>query len=261
MTQGPITRSTTPNLLGQPDNKLFKKDAYDAVIWQKGYFVILEQAVACPCRGKSGEAKPTCQNCMGYGWVFINPIQTKAIITSINYNTKFKEWSPELIGTISVTFRDIEKLSFLDKVTLRDRTSVISEVKPVINNGEIKFIFCSYKVKTINFILVFSGDNNKLIKLTADDFEVSQTNNFVVIIKDSAPLPLDFNGVVSIDYEFNPSYNIVDIPHDIRASFISNNKGQLEEIVLPVQGVARRSHIILGEPSNYAGNNLLNNNV
>ena len=261
MTQGPITRATPPSFLGQPDNKLFRKNDFDAVIFQKGYKIILEQSVACPCRGESGEARPTCQNCMGYGWIFINPTETMAILTSLNATTKYQQWSPELIGTINVTVRDIERLSFLDKITLKDRTSVMSEVRPVLENEGDRFIFCSYKVKKVNFLFVFSDDNNKLISLTSDDFEVMQSNNFVVKIKEHVVFPLNFNDVVSIDYEYNPSYVIVDIPHDIRASFNTNNKGQFEEIILPVQGVARKSHIVLGEPSNYLGNNLINNSL
>ena len=256
-----IKRATPPSFLGQPDNKLFRKNDFDAAIFQKGYNIILEQSIACPCRGKSGEARPTCQNCMGYGWIFINPKETKAILTSLNATTKYQQWSPELIGTINITVRDIERLSFLDKITLRDRTSVMSEVRPIIESEGERFIFCSYKVKKVNFIFIFNGDTNKLINITPDDFEVVQNNNFVIKIKDSVNLPVNFNDVISVDYEYNPSYVVVDIPHDIRASFITNNKGQFEEIILPVQGVARKSHIVLGEPSNYLGNNLIDNSL
>lgn len=256
-----LSRAIPPSFINQPDNKLFRKNDFDAVIFQKGYSIILEQAVACPCRGRSGESRPNCQNCMGIGWIFMNPLQTKAILTSINYNTKYKEWSPELTGTISVTLRDIEKISFFDKITLVDGMSTISEVKPLVQLTEDRFIFCSYKVEKINFLLVFISENQKLMKLTEDDFEIVETNKFIIKIKDSVVLPPNFNGGISVDYDFHPSYNIIDIPHDIRASFIVNHKGQFEEIVLPVQGVARRSHIILGESTNYSGDNLLDNNV
>ena len=259
MTEKIIIRSTPPNLLGQPDNKLFRKPDFEALIFQKGYRIIHEQAIACPCRGKSGEARPTCQNCLGYGYAYINPVETKGILTSLNHTTKYQQWSPELVGTINVTVRDSERLSILDKITLKDRTSVMTEVRPMIQTETERFIFCSYPVQKVNFLFVFSNDTSKLVKLTAGDFEVVQGNNFIIKLSNSFVLPVGFNGAISIDYEYHPSYVIVDIPHDIRATFIYNQKGQLTETVMPVQGVARKTHIVLGEPTNRAGTNLLNN--
>jgi hypothetical protein len=256
-----IRTATPPNLIGQPDNKLFRKNDFDSIIFQKGYDLIIEQAVACPCRGKSGEAKPTCQNCLGTGWVFLNPVKTKGVLSSINYNTKYKEWSPELVGTASLTVREEERLSFMDKVTFEDRTSVLSEVRPVIQSETKKFIFCSYKVRRVKFLFVFSTDNSKLINIPADKFNIVQGNNFVVEISNSFVFPVNFNGVISIDYEHEVSYNVIDIPHDFRSTFTKNNKGQQVEDLLPMQAIIRRSHFVLGEPTNYSGNNLINNDL
>lgn len=260
MTLKNIRTDTPPNLVGQPDNKLFRVNDFDSIIFQKGYDVILEQALLCPCAGRSGSAKPSCLNCLGYGWIFINPLSTKAIISSINFSTKYKDWSAELIGTISVTVRDEQRLSFMDKITFKTRSSILSEIRPVIISGENRFIFTSYKVKKINALLIYSSDSVKLINVPKDKFNLLQGNDFIIKIDSSFVLPVNFNGVVSVEYEHEISYNVIDLPHDFRSTFTLNNNGQQVESYLPIQAIARRSHIVLGEPTNYSGNNLINNN-
>jgi hypothetical protein len=357
-----IRQQTEPNLIGKPNVPLFENNLFESVIWNKGYDILVEQAVACPCRGRSGSAKPTCLNCLGLGHMFINPIQTKAIISSINKDTKYKNWSMEMTGTIAVTVRGDDHFSFFDKITFRMRVSEMSEVKPVqivqvsIGNlhgsvahtvansattkqkeivtllgtsGEAKitgagglskvvifsssltltatgfalanaaaylavgvtltssggtlifesttvnvaiippvianntnsnrFVFLSYKVNKIKSVFIFNSDSTKLILLGATDYSVSANNLMILQLRDNLTLPSDFNGVVSVDYSHELSYNVVDLPHDFRSAFIPNEKGQQIETFLPIQAIARRSHIVLGEPTNYIGNNLLDN--
>jgi hypothetical protein len=253
-----IRTATAPNLIGQPDNKLFKQNDFEAFAWQKGYKVVFEQAIACPCRGTSGEAKPTCKNCLGLGWVFINPTNTRALITNINKDTKFKYWSPELIGTIAVTVQNENKLSYMDKITMTGKTSIISEVKPVLENDGQKFIFCSYKVESINEVFLYAGDDVKLTRIT-DLCSIKSENGYVVLLDDSIEYSDNYNGVVSIDYEHEVSYNVIDIPHEIRTSFIINSKGQRDEYEMPMQAIARRSHLSLGDSTNFDGDNVIDN--
>lgn len=359
-----IRQSTPPNLIGQPDNKLFRKNDFDSLIWLKGYSVIIEQAIACPCRGKSGSALPTCQNCLGLGWVFVNPVETKALITSINVNTKFKEWSPELTGTVQITVRDEDRLSFFDKVTFKTRTSILSEVKPVqtylepignltgtvvhttansattkqketitltgtsgeaiitkvgalskivtfttnlttsasnfvtvnaaeyltknivltssganlifesttnnlpftaptIENNTLpkRFVFLPYKAKAIKSAFIFNSITTKLIPLPSTEYLIKPENNAVLQLADDLVLPTGFNNVISVEYEYEVSYNVVDNLHDFRSTFVSNEKGQNIEYNMPIQAVGRRSHLVSGQPTNYAGNNLLDNST
>lgn len=254
-----IVQATPPNLIGEPNVPLLEQNRFDAVIWNKGYDIILEQAIACPCRGKSGSAKPTCKNCLGVGFVFVNPIQTRAIITSINKDTKFKAWSPELTGTISVTVRDSERLSFFDKITFPTRTSIMSEVRMLASNAGDYFAFTSYKIKSINAIFMFNGDGNKLVKVDPALYSIKDNRN-IIDFDETLELPSPFNGVISVDYEHEVSYNIVDLPHDFRSAFVMNNNGVNEEHNLPIQGIAKRSHILLNESMKYDGSGFLNNN-
>lgn len=255
-----IRTATPPNLLSQPDVRLFRKNDFEAAIWQKGYDVIIEKAIACPCKGLSGSAKTTCQNCLGLGWLFINPIATKALVTSINRDTKFQHWSPEMIGTISITVRDQERFHHMDKVTFATRSGVMSEVRKVLLNDDQPFIFCSYNVEKIKNIFIYTLDNVKLTALTSANWSIGSNNSTIVLLNDVV-FPEPFNGVVSIEYEHRVTYNIVDLPHDFRSTFMINEKGQNIEYNMPIQAIARRSHFVFGESTNYAGTNLLNNDT
>lgn len=245
-----------PKTEGHPNPPLFQKERFDAAIWNKGYEVILEQAIACPCRGKSGSARPTCLNCLGTGFVFINPVSTRAIISSINKDTKYKNWSPELTGTISVTLMDSNRISYFDKITFKSRSSITSEVRQVSQTGEaVYFCFTSYKIKNINHILVFNGDSNKLLKIPATQYTIKDNRNIIDFTETFTP---PVNGVISIDYEHEVSYNVFDIPHDFRSAFVVNENGRNQEYNLPVQAIARRTHILMGESYKYVGEKLNN---
>ena len=119
MAKSPVITTQSPNLIGQPSVE-FRKNDFDAAIWNKGYDVIVEQAIRCPHNYKDNQAITTCQNCLGLGWVFVNPKQTKAIITSINTETKEKQWSEEKLGTIQVTTRDVDRFGNMERITLKN---------------------------------------------------------------------------------------------------------------------------------------------
>ena len=251
---------TPPNLIGLPKVNVFIKNDFNRAIWDNGYDVILESAISCPCKGVAAANLTDCSNCLGSGWVFVNPIETRAVITSINKETKYKEWSPEFIGTISVTFMDSDRFGFMDKITLKNHFGVISEnvrLNPSSLEGFEKFIFTTYRIEEVLSVHVFSDINSDLVKLKNTDYEINQ-NKYVLDIKKSA-LPLVLNGSISITYKHSVTYNIIDIPHDIRVSKEFDNNGTRKTINMPIQAIARKSQYELGVATKYTGDNIINN--
>ena len=243
-----IVQRTPQSLVGYPAPE-FDKPSFDTAIWNYGYDSIVEKAIECPCRGgNSGHPLPTCQNCNGVGWVFINPEKTKALITGINRETKYKAWSQESIGNISVSFRDIERASFMDRITLEDEESVFSEVKKVRTVGEVgseeNFIFLSYPILSIEDVFIYQGDENPLIRLFEGEYSLKSGNNYVLNFTSEA-LQAATNGSVSIRYRHKIQYHILDMPHVVRSSDITNRQGQREKEKLPVNYIARLAHYIV----------------
>lgn len=251
---GQNIRTATPaNLIGQPEVE-FRRDDFNALITTKGYNCIIEKAVRCPCEGEGESPLASCQNCFGTGWVFINPIKTDIIASGINLSNKYKDWSLERSGIISLTVRDddVESLSFYDKVSFVDKYSRFSEVLRVNSYNSNVFVFTTYKVKEIYEIFIFNGSTNKLRQLTEDEYSINENNPYVVDLM-VTDYPTDFNNVVSIRYKHELQYHVIDLPHELRGSTKVTKEGNREDFILPMNAIARRAHLIVGAKPNYDG--------
>lgn len=248
-----IRKSTPANLVGTPTPAL-NKQLFDANIWAYGYDVLVEKAIECPCR-KEGENSnvSSCQNCGGLGWAFINPVQTKAIITSINQETKYKQWSQELLGNISATLRDLDNASFMDRITLIGEKTTFSEVRKVRTTSTSQlFIFVSYEIEEIEDIFIFKDPTLPLIRLSADSYTINSGNRFVIDL-DTTALADSANSSISVRYKHKVQYNILDIPHILRSTMDLNNLGQIVKQKMPNQYIARLAHYVLRPDYNGLG--------
>ena len=255
-------QKTSPNLVYEPKIE-FRKNSFEAAVWLKGYWVYIEKAVRCPCEGQIKNALSSCTNCYGNGFFFINSIKTRALVTSINRDTRYKEWSPELIGNISISVRDdlTENLSFYDKITFFEKYGFHSEVLTIRTTTDPTtqdFVFLVYKPVEIIDVWIFNGSENPLQRLTTSEYVINADNPYILNINITTE-PSNFNRVVSVRYRHEVQYNIIDIPHEIRASNIINIDGELERIDLPVNAIGRRSHLLLGERPNFDGTGIQNN--
>ena len=48
-------------------------------------------------------------------------------------------------------------------------------------------------------------------------------------------------------YKHYVQYNVIDLPHEIRASNKTDENGNLQKIDLPVQAIARRANFVVNE--------------
>jgi len=259
-------KATPQNLLGSPQVE-FKKELFDETIWAKGYSIRIEKAYRCPCEGKTGNPLSSCQNCQGTGYFYINPIDTIGLITGINHNTEYKEWSVQNIGTISLSIRDNEsntqeKISFYDRVTLLSRgasqASVFgyhSEVLEIKDNGlGGKFVYLTYKPIEIIDSFYFVASSQALVKV--DDFNIKADNPYIV---EFPTLPSVSNGVITIRYKNMIQYHCLDLPHETRYSTVKNSNGRLDTITLPTNAICRRAHLVQVERPDYDGTGIIDN--
>lgn len=194
------------------------------------------------------------------GWIFINKLETHALLTSINKNTKYKDWNPNYIGTVAVTPMSGIRLTYMGKITIKGNNSNFSEVAkcfdistPIDNFN--KFCFTTYRITRITSIFVFDQVENKLYRLSETNYRMSEINPFVVEM-DLSLFGQALNGVVSISYMHELSYNIIDIPHDMRITKEYDNLNKRSIVEMPVNAVARKSQYELGSATNYSYNNI-----
>lgn len=263
-----VLQATPTSMNGKPQVS-FRKDEFDALIWKHGYKIRVEKAHRCPCEGIDGTPKFSCQNCQGTGFFWIDPIETIGLITGINKNTEYKDWSVELIGTISLSIRDLgtndeEKVSFYDKVTLLQRSA--SQVKPFAYHTEIlkvrddgtgnKYVFTTYKVQSVLSMFKFVAVDEKLQRVT--DFTVSTTNPYVIDLGNSVYCE---DEVISIRYKADIQYTVLDLPHEVRHTTKNGKGNRFDTQTMPIQAVCRRVHLTQADRKNYDGTGILDNTL
>lgn len=241
-----------PNLIGTA-NVEFDKNEFQAAIWKKGYSVTIEKAVRCPCQTEGGSPLISCNNCHGFGWIFVNPIETIAIITAINSENKYKSWSVENMNRANISLMHQNRLRYFDRITIDDSISEISENRAVRKNGTGKyFCFLSYKVIEILAIFKYTDSVSPLQKIDSSKYT---TEGSKIIFNDGV---VGENEMISFTYTFKAQYNVLDIPHNVRGSRIMDNGGNLKYMNLPVSAVIQKSHTIM-DRSNFDGGNIINN--
>jgi len=257
-----ITTQSSPNLIGQASPE-FDLNSFEAALWSKGYSVLVEQAFKCPCRTNSNQPLTDCKNCLGVGWIFINPVKTKALITSINKDTKYKSWSEELIGTVSVSLMYKDGISFMNRITLVNNSNIenkskYSDTVRVRDVDGEPFVFLAYKPIDLLRVYAFNGSDKALVKLPEDSYSVSDENDYVLNIDyDFSSMP-EFNGYLTVLYTHELQYHVIDIPHDVRNSYIKNDDGQEEQINMPVNAYARKAQNVI-DISNRDGSGVIDN--
>lgn len=247
----------TPSLQGGNPRVDFDKDAFDVLIQQKGYDVFLEKGMHCPCRSKdTGSAQlPSCHNCGGSGFIFINKTRTRMVLKSMNLSTKYKEWSKENAGTVSITARDIERLSFMDRITLIDAETTFNQLiyPKLTEDGTILYAYTIYDIKEIIDIFLFIGAGVKLKRLV-ENTDYTYENN-ILRLNDSYKVVM--NPQISIKYVHAPQFHVIDNVRDTINTFEIVG-GKEVSVKLPINAVGRRSHYVL-DAENYIDDRVFDN--
>lgn len=225
---------------------------FSALVEQKGVDVIWERAIPCPC-SKRQVHMSVCRNCRGTGWVFINPTLIKAVVSSINRDTKYKEWSTELLGTVSITVRPEHHLNYMDKFTIQNSSAIQSEVLEVKFSNDKLYVNTIYPTTSIVEIFKYQGPSLPL-KLIQQDFDINE-DHFVTFV---AGKELKEGDYITITYKHNIVYNILDLPHDVRNTYILNNLSREELLKLPISAIARRTHNVI-DSLDFDGDNVFDN--
>jgi len=246
-----VTIKAAPDLVAKPIVN-FTVEEHRAMVWNKGYNAIIESAVKCPCATHDNSNLSTCQNCLGIGYVMINPVQDRVILSSINYDTKLKDWSEEKLGSISITAARRTYLSYMDRITVVDSSVISSElINPRLYNTDY-FGFTIYPILEIVDVFKFINATTKLTKLEEGVDFTFEGNK---IIMTSTPAQ---GYSISVRYKHQLQYHVLDNPHIIRNSYRKDNNGRDELQLMPINAVGRLAHYVI-DALNFEGDNILDN--
>jgi len=255
MSHGPavITSQAAPALAGQPQVN-FNKDSFEAVIYQKGYRVYHDKAIKCPCKVQATDNLSDCHNCGGSGWVFYNRVSTRMILHSMNLDTQYKEWSEETLGTVNITARDVDKIAYMDRITVIDAQTLFSEVIYPKKHKGLRYATATYDILSIEDVFLFAGSKNKLTRLIeGTDYTLNEN-----AIQLDAKYDNYKSTCVALRYIHSPTYHVIDMPRDTMDSPIKNLSGIPEDKLMPISAVGRRAHYVL-DAQNYNGDYLFDN--
>lgn len=240
-------------------NPNFDETSFDAAIQNKGYEVVFEKALSCPCKGRNNNHPlPNCKNCGGTGWVFVNPTRTRMVVQSMSLNPQFQNWGVMGAEISSITARVQDKLSYMDRVTVLDARSEYSEVLYFASNeaGRL-YAYTIYKPLEIYVISLFQGVQQPLRRLEeGTDFEI-EVDNRILLSEEFSTYDEREDLSATIRYLHNPSYHIIEMVRDTMTSKVK--KGRIEnDIFLPIHARAKRADVIK-DLENYRGDRLFDN--
>lgn len=246
MAQGTkVTLQGVPQGVQTQPQAFFKKNDFDVTIWQHGYDVIVEKALRCPCKSKGADNLASCKNCGGSGWFFINPKQTKAIMHSMNLQTNFREWSEVNVGTVNVSVRDIDKLAFMDRITVLQGNSIHSQTVFTSFYKGVLFAFLDYTPKDVEEVYLFVSGDDKLV-LLQENVDYTIVDYKILIDKKYHHLK---DVTLTIRYNHAPQFHVIDLPRDVMVSTIRTTDNRKIKAQMPVNAVGRRAHYVINRQS------------
>lgn len=277
-----VITKTAPKGAGGPQANLVQNE-FDKLIWNKGYDVLYEKALKCPCKSKSTGQQSDCKNCGGTMWIFINPTNTKMVLQSMSAITKYKEWSEEKSGTVSITCMSNEELCHMDRITVLKGNSIFHEVlflktdiadtsesvsesqstSDSVISQSVYFFNTIYDIKQVLYIGIFNGTQNKLVPLKYG-IDFTYIDNKIFLSTETAeeyvnPSLEEQDISITLRYKHAPQYHVLDIPRETIQSNTKFGPLDTEKVIdLPIHAVGRRSHYVL-DAENFDGTRILNN--
>lgn len=246
----------TSALPSKPQARLQKRN-FDTLVEQKGYRVIHQKAIECPCTTVANQPLPDCRNCGGSGWAWINPTLTKAIVQSMNKSTKYKEWSTEILGTASITTFEEVSIGYMDKITVLDtEVSYTQIVKPQVydDDGTARATLL-YVPLSIEAIYLYVDSTTALRILNFPD-DVVLIGNVLEFSSELSAIP---NLTITVRYKHNQEYAILDIPRSVMSSeSLHHDTKEKDHFKFPIHAIGRLFHYTVNETS-IDGNYLFNN--
>src|SRR3990170_5798878 len=245
----------------------FEKSDFDRLIREKGYRVMWQAAELCPCRlnGDTDQPDPSCLICdaSGYVYVFPDPLEpelddytrekppfvstateraTQGILTSMTHDPqifeKFGEW---LSGTAAITTFSWNKVGHRDRFKVLDHTQVYrqgiivppSQVIPVKRANREALRYPAVKLRRV--FAVAAG------AVTTDYTEATTIQADGSLLVTAPP-----GTRLSVSYEMNPIWVVVDYPHIIRGTLIRFKTTKVLGFneVLPIQAMVRLDYLV-----------------
>jgi len=189
----------------------FNVKAFEKLLDQKGLCFKWEKATICFCAREDGTTDPSCDACLGYGWLYFDPIDITVVVTTLRNIDAFSDQGVQgnwILGKVSITSPAKHNLSFKDRLTSRDSQ---------ITYSELLFIGSKETLRYPALEVVFLASEAQIFE-EGVDFNI--VDGAIVFVPSSKPSD---GTSVTIRYITNPSYIILEAIHEIRDTVLRPN--------------------------------------
>lgn len=235
-----ITKSNGENISRQVN---FKAKPFNELVFGKGYNVYIDKALRCPCAVKgNGQALPSCNNCIGLGYFYINRKETVIAIQGINAKVQYENWSKLNTGMAKITARSIDRLAFMDRIILLEAEGYYNDIIRAKDFEGKKVCFTTYEIKSVEEIYMFKGDKEKLYPIPDSEYIVE---NEKIILNNKYKSMTELT--ISVRYKHLLTYHIIDTNRDlvkVRTEDDCKECADEKKADLPVSYTARKAHYL-----------------
>lgn len=189
----------------------FNVKAFERLLDQKGLCFKWEKATVCFCSREDGTTDAACTACLGYGWLYFDPIDITVVVTTLKDTIAFSDQGVQgnwILGKVSITSPAKHNLSYKDRLTSRDSQ---------ITYSQLLFMGSKERLRYDALEIVFLSSELQIFISGVDYTIVDGNINWLPNKK-----PPD-GTAVTIRYITNPSYIILEAIHEIRDTTLVPN--------------------------------------
>jgi hypothetical protein len=150
--------------------------AFDKFVTERGYNVIWEKAISCPCntstKSTTDATDLNCPLCHNKHFIWVSPTPIKAMMTSLGRNFNLEEDGIYQVGTYKVTTHSEYKIGFYDRLTFTESTAPFSQtiVKGALGGTDV----LRFPAITVNLPII---DINGIQYTNGPDFQITATGD------------------------------------------------------------------------------------
>lgn len=208
----------------------------EKMVDQHGANVYWERSIFCSCLDTTtGQPDYTCPACKGKGYFYFGGTQTKALVYSIN--AKKDQYPIGLldVGTSFMTCHSYDRVAFRDRITFLDMKSIYSQVVTFTGDPDGEVL----KYNPLDVITV----RNLGSEIPNTAYTISGNR-----IKFQSGL-FNVDDRFSVLMEIKPTYIVIDIPHELRGTYVKFGFQTEQWTELPKQYMIKREDMMPSNPA------------
>lgn len=214
----------------------FYTDEFDRAVHQKGARVIWEKSMLCSCIDpQSGQADFTCPSCKGKAFIYFDPKEIRALVYGVDNRNDNQPVGLLDVGTSLLTTRSSDLVSFRDRLTFVDYRTAYSQVLTYSDEDEVEGVLLKYQADAIISV------KNLSYEIPSDKYKISPDDSQRIIFE---PGTLMNGDRFSILIRTRPVYIVIDMPHELRGTFVKFGKPTEEWNILPRQLMIKREDLM-----------------